>query len=89
MGAGIAQVAAQSGFETVGREVSEELCERARGTIEHYLGRADEKGKLTAEDRDAAVGRLTFTTELSDLADCDLVIEAIVEELEPKRELFA
>jgi len=89
MGAGIAQVSAQSGFETVGREVSEELCERARGKIEHYLGRAVEKGKLTAEDRDAALGRLTFTTELADLGDCDLVIEAIVEELEPKRETFA
>jgi 3-hydroxybutyryl-CoA dehydrogenase len=89
MGAGIAQVAAQSGFETVGREVSDELCERARGTIEHYLGRAVEKGKMTAEERDAALGRLTFTTELADLAECDLVIEAIVEELEPKRETFA
>jgi 3-hydroxybutyryl-CoA dehydrogenase len=89
MGAGIAQVAAQSGFETVGREVSEELCERARGTIEHYLGRAFEKGRMTSEERDAAVGRLTVTTELADLAKCDLVIEAIVEELEPKRETFA
>ncbi len=89
MGAGIAQVAAQSGFETVGREVSEDLCERARGTIEHYLGRAVEKGKMTSEERDAALGRLTFTTELADLAECDLVIEAIVEELEPKRETFS
>src|SRR2546423_10831522 len=89
MGAGIAQVAAQAGFETVGREVSEELCERARGTIEHYLGRAVEKGKMTSEERDAALGRLTFTTELAGLAGCDLVIEAIVEELEPKRETFA
>jgi 3-hydroxybutyryl-CoA dehydrogenase len=89
MGAGIAQVAAQSGFETVGREVTDELCERARGTIEHYLGRAVEKGKMSAEDRDAALARLTFTTALSDLAECDLVIEAIVEELEPKRETFA
>ena len=89
MGAGIAQVSAQAGFETIGREVSEELCERARGTIEHYLGRAVEKEKLTAEERDAALGRLTFTTNLADLAGCDLVIEAIVEELEPKRETFA
>ena len=88
MGAGIAQVSAQAGFETVGREVSEELCERARGTIEHFLGRAVEKGKMTAEERDAALGRLTFTTELADLAGCELVIEAIVEELEPKREVF-
>ena len=88
MGAGIAQVSAQARFETVGREVSEELCERARGTIEHYLGRAVEKGKMTGEERDAALGRLTFTTDLGDLAECDLVIEAIVEELEPKREVF-
>jgi 3-hydroxybutyryl-CoA dehydrogenase len=89
MGAGIAQVAAQSGFETVGREVSQELCDRARGTIEHYLGRAVGKRRMTAGERDAALGRLTFTTELDDLAGCDLVIEAIVEELEPKRELFS
>jgi 3-hydroxybutyryl-CoA dehydrogenase len=89
MGAGITQVAAQSGFETVGHEVSEELCERARGTIEHYLGRTVEKGRMTADERDAALARLTFTTDLGDLAGCDLVIEAIVEELEPKRETFA
>jgi len=89
MGAGIAQVSAQAGFETVGREVSEELCERAQGTIAHYLGRAVEKEKLTAEERDAALGRLTLTTNLEDLAGCDLAIEAIVEELEPKRETFA
>jgi 3-hydroxybutyryl-CoA dehydrogenase len=89
MGAGIAQVSAQAGFETIGREVSEELCERARGTIEHYVGRAVEKGKTTAEERDVTLGLLSFATELADLADCDLVIEAIVEELEPKREVFA
>jgi 3-hydroxybutyryl-CoA dehydrogenase len=89
MGAGIAQVSAQAGFETIGREVSEELCAKARGTIEHYVGRAVEKGKATAEERDATLGRLSFTTELSGLADCDLVIEAIVEELEPKRDVFA
>jgi 3-hydroxybutyryl-CoA dehydrogenase len=89
MGAGIAQVAAQSGYETVGREVSDELNERAHGTIDHYLTRAVEKGRMSQEDKDAALGRLTLTTELADLADCDLVIEAIVEELEPKREVFA
>jgi 3-hydroxybutyryl-CoA dehydrogenase len=89
MGAGIAQVSAQAGFETVGREVSEELCERARGTIEHYLGRAVEKERLTAEERDTALAKLSFTTGIEDLSGCDLVIEAIVEELEPKRETFA
>src|ERR671910_1554590 len=89
MGAGIAQVSVQSGHETVGREVSDELNERARATIDRYLGRAVEKGRMSEADKEAALGRLTLTTELDDLAACDLVIEAIVEELEPKRQLFA
>jgi 3-hydroxybutyryl-CoA dehydrogenase len=89
MGAGIAQVCVQAGFDTVGREVSEELCERARSTVEHYLARAVEKGRLSDADRDAAVGRLTTTTDLGDLAGCDLVIEAIVEDAGAKRALFA
>ena len=89
MGAGIAQVSVQAGFETVGREVSAELGERGRATIERYLSRGVEKGRLSEDERDAAVGRLTLTTELSDLADCDLVIEAVLEELELKREVFA
>jgi len=89
MGAGIAQIAVAAGHETVGREVSTDLAERGRSTIEHFLGRAVEKEKLTAADRDAALGRLTLTTELSDLADCDLVIEAVLEELDLKREVFA
>ena len=88
MGAGIAQVCVQAGIETVGREVSEELCERARERIAHYLERGVEKGRLTAEERDAALGRLTTTTDVADLAGCDLVIEAVVEELEVKRALF-
>ena len=89
MGAGIAQISVQSGFETVGREVSEELAEHGRATIERHLARAVEKGRLSAADRDAAVGRLTLTTDLADLADCDLVVEAVLEELRLKRELFA
>ena len=89
MGAGIAQVCIQAGVETVGREVADELGERARERIAHYLGRGVEKGRLTAEERDAALVRLTTTTELSDLAGCDLVIEAVVEELDAKREIFA
>ena len=88
MGAGIAQVCVQAGIETIGREVSEELCERARERIAHYLERGVEKGRLTADERDAALGRLTTTTELGDLAGCDVVIEAIVEELDLKQELF-
>jgi 3-hydroxybutyryl-CoA dehydrogenase len=89
MGAGIAQIALQAGSEVVGREVSKELNERARGRIEHFLGRAVEKGKLSAEERDAALARFRTTTEVKGLVDCDLVIEAIVEELDAKRELFA
>ena len=65
MGAGIAQVCLQAGFETVGREVTDELCERAQATIEHYLARAVEKGRLTEGEREAALGRLTTTTDLS------------------------
>jgi 3-hydroxybutyryl-CoA dehydrogenase len=89
MGAGIAQVSVQSGFETVGREVSAELGERGRATVDRYLTRGVEKGRLSRGELDAALARLTLTTEVSDLADCDLVIEAVVEELELKRELFA
>jgi 3-hydroxybutyryl-CoA dehydrogenase len=89
MGAGIAQIAIAAGHETIGREVELSFAERGRETIERYLARGVEKGRLTADERDAALARLTLTTELSDLADCDLIIEAIVEELEPKRVLFA
>jgi 3-hydroxybutyryl-CoA dehydrogenase len=89
MGAGIAQVSVQSGHETVGREIAGELNERARATIDRYLTRAVEKERMSAADKEAALERLTLTTALEDLADCDLVIEAIVEDLDPKRELFA
>jgi 3-hydroxybutyryl-CoA dehydrogenase len=89
MGAGIAQIAATAGDETIGREVTGELGDRARETVARYLGRAVEKERLTDEERDAALARLTTTTELTDLAGCDLVIEAVVEELDAKRELFA
>jgi 3-hydroxybutyryl-CoA dehydrogenase len=88
MGAGIAQVCVQAGIETVGREVSDELCERGRERIAHYLGRGVEKGRLTPGERDAALARLTTTTDLADLAGCDLVVEAIVEDLDAKQELF-
>jgi 3-hydroxybutyryl-CoA dehydrogenase len=84
MGAGIAQLAVEAGFETVGREVTDELGERARGRIEHFLTRKVEKGQLDSFDLDL----LTLTTEVGDLAGCDVVVEAIVEELDPKRQLF-
>ena len=89
MGAGIAQLCVEAGLETVGREVTVELGEKAKDLIAHFLTRKVEKGKLEPTERDAAVGRLSLTTDLRALADCDVVIEAIVEELEPKRALFA
>jgi 3-hydroxybutyryl-CoA dehydrogenase len=89
MGAGIAQVAIEAGFDVVGREVSADLGEAAVGKIGHFLTRKVEKGQRTAEEKDAALARLETTTDLAGLADCDLVIEAIVEELGAKLELFA
>jgi 3-hydroxybutyryl-CoA dehydrogenase len=89
MGAGIAQVSVQAGYETVGREISLELAERGKATIDRYLTRGVEKGRLTQEEKDAAIVRLTLTTELADLNACDLVIEAVLEELPLKREVFA
>jgi 3-hydroxybutyryl-CoA dehydrogenase len=89
MGAGIAQIAVAAGHDTIGREVELGPAERGRETIARYLGRGVEKGRMTSQERDAALARLTLTTDLEDLAGCDLVIEAIVEELEPKRKLFA
>ena len=89
MGAGIAQLAIEAGYHTVGREVTPELGDAAASRIEHFLARKVDKGLLLAEDRDAAVARLEVTADLGAFARCDLVIEAIVEELEPKRALFA
>jgi 3-hydroxybutyryl-CoA dehydrogenase len=89
MGAGIAQLCIEAGVDTVGREVTLELAEKAHGRIAHFLTRKVEKGQLEQGARDEAVGRLSLTTDLDDFAGCDLVIEAIVEELGPKRELFA
>ncbi len=88
MGRGIAQVCAAAGYETVVREVNDELLGKCLGAIEKQLDRAVEKGKLAGEDRDATMGRLTGTVSLEDLADCDLVIEAIVENIDAKKDLL-
>lgn len=88
MGSGIAQVSAQGGYPTILRELDDALCDKARASIERSLQKGIERGKLTPEERDAALGRLTCTTELSPLATCDLVIEAVVEELDTKRALW-
>jgi 3-hydroxybutyryl-CoA dehydrogenase len=88
MGNGIAQVFAQAGFNVRLVDVAQPLLDRARGSIEKSLNKFVEKGKLTAGDRDAALGRLTTTTTLDTLATADYVVEAIVEHAEAKRALF-
>ncbi len=88
MGGGIAEVAAKSGFDVTVCEVTDEFLEKGEARIRKSMERAVQKEKLTAEDRDAALQRLSFTTDVSDLQDCDIVIEAIVEELEAKNALF-
>ena len=88
MGSGIAEVCAKNGYETVVREVSDELARKGIGRIESSLAKAVERGKLAAGDRDAAFARLAATTRLEDFAGCDLVIEAVVENLEAKIEIF-
>jgi 3-hydroxybutyryl-CoA dehydrogenase len=88
MGSGIAQVCARAGYDTVVREVSDDLVQRGLGGIDRQLGKAVEKGKLAAEERAALMGRLRGTTDLHDLKDCDLVIEAVVEDLEVKNAMW-
>jgi 3-hydroxybutyryl-CoA dehydrogenase len=88
MGSGIAQVAASAGYETVVRDVSKEIWDRARAGIEKSLAKFVEKGKLAAASRDAALKRLAFTTATADLKACDIVIEAVTEDLELKNALW-
>ncbi|MDT4968527.1 MAG: 3-hydroxybutyryl-CoA dehydrogenase [Acidobacteriota bacterium] len=88
MGSGIAQTAATAGFEVIVREVSDELCEKGFSGIEKSLAKFAEKGSITAEQQAEIRGRLTGTTSLNDLADCDIIIEAIIENLETKRETY-
>jgi 3-hydroxybutyryl-CoA dehydrogenase len=88
MGSGIAEVCARAGYETIVREVSDELARKGVGRVESSLAKAVERGKLVAADRDAARGLLTATTRVQDLEKCDLVIEAVVENLPAKKELF-
>ena len=88
MGAGIAEVSAKAGYRTVVREVSEELSRKGLSRIEGSLAKAVEKGKLEAGARDSARANLSTTTKLEELSGCDIVIEAIVENLNAKKEAF-
>lgn len=88
MGSGIAQVCAGAGYTTVVREVSDALSEKARGTIDKTLAKGIEKGKVTAEQRESTLKQLSFVTDVSALRDCDIVIEAVVEDLDLKNALW-
>jgi 3-hydroxybutyryl-CoA dehydrogenase len=88
MGAGIAQVSAQAGFPTVAREVSKELLDKGLASIMKFLQAGVDKGKVAPFELDKVKQNLKGTTELKDLADCDLVVEAVTENLALKRELF-
>jgi 3-hydroxybutyryl-CoA dehydrogenase len=88
MGSGIAQLAVEAGFDTIGHEVDAARGESARERIAHFLTRKVEKGTLEQGARDDAVSRLALTTELADLAKCEVVIEAAFEDLAVKHELF-
>ena len=88
MGGGVAELTAKAGLPTVVREVTPEVAERSRAGIQKSLDRALERGKLDAAAHEAALGHLSFTTEIGDLGDCDLVVEAVVESFDLKAEVF-
>jgi len=88
MGAGIAQVCAQAGYQTVVREVSEDLLRKGLGKIEIFLSKSVEKGKLSADQKTAVLANLTGTTALADLKSADIIIEAAVENIDLKKQVF-
>ena len=89
MGNGIAQVCAANGYEIVMRDVEQEFVDRGLEAIDESLGRFVSKGRLSEEEADDVTGRIAGTTDLADLGDCDLVVEAALEEMDVKREIFA
>jgi 3-hydroxybutyryl-CoA dehydrogenase len=88
MGAGIVQVCAQSGYEVVVSEINDELLQKGMATVDKFLGRAVEKERITAAQKDEIMGRIQGTTDPKEFKDCDLVVEAIIENLELKKQLF-
>lgn len=89
MGSGIAQVCAAAGFPTTVREITPALCDKSRGSIEKVLAKGLERGKVTATQRESTLKNLRFVTGVEDLADSDLVIEAVIEDLEVKNALWS
>lgn len=88
MGSGIAQVAAQAGWDVTLRDVTDDAVGRGIGAIEASTAKFVEKGKLTANDRESALARIAVTTDLDAAADADIVVEAVFEKLDVKREVF-
>ena len=88
MGRGIAQICAQSGYEVIGSSRSVDRANKAISTIDAALGRSVERGRMSQEDKDAAITRIKGTADIKDFKDCDLVIEAAAEKLDIKKEAF-
>jgi 3-hydroxybutyryl-CoA dehydrogenase len=88
MGSGIAQVSAVAGFDTIVRDVSQPLLDRGRAGILKSLGRMVDKGTITSDARDASLARLRFVTELTDLKDRDIIVEAVTEDLDLKNDIW-
>jgi 3-hydroxybutyryl-CoA dehydrogenase len=89
MGSGIAQVCAQSGYQVVVSEMNDDLLNKGMASIDHFLTKSVEKGKLSQQDKDSVLSRIKGTTNTQDFSDCDLVIEAIIENMDLKKEVFA
>jgi len=89
MGSGITQVSAQAGFETIVREVEQKFIDKGLGIVDKNLTRAVEKGKMPQEEKHGIMGRIKGTLDLGDLKDCDLIIEAVIENLDLKNETFS
>jgi len=89
MGSGIVQVSAQAGIDTVVREVDQPTLDKGLGRIRKFLEGGVEKGKMTAEDKDKTLAKIKGTTKLDDLADCELIVEAAIENIAAKREVFS
>ncbi len=89
MGSGIVQVCAQSGYQVVVSETNDELLNKGMASIDYYLTRGVEKGRLSQQDKDSALGRIRGTTNIKDFSDCDLIIEAVPEDMDLKKKVFA
>ena len=89
MGSGITQVCAQSGYQVVASEINDELLNKGLTSISNFLAKSVEKGKLSQQDKDSTLARIKGTTTSKDFSDCDLIIEAAVENMELKKKIFA